>query len=461
MGEYIEDEISLQESSPTFGKALLKEFLLDPSYRNLNHGSFGGIPRRVRKALRDYQDKTEARPDPFIRYTYHDHLRESRQAAADLLNAPLSAVVFVPNATVAINTVLRNLPWNPDGLDEILYFNTIYGACGKTIDYIVDTRGGLVSHRAITLTYPLEDDQIVALFRAAVARGRSEGKRPRVCVFDVVSSLPGVRFPFEAVTAACRDLGVVSLVDGAQGIGMVPLDLAALDPDYFFTNCHKWLHAPRGSAVFYVPERNQHLMASTVPTSHGYVPRSGAARFNPLPAGPESPFVENFGYVGTLDNSPYLCVKDAIEWRRSIGGEEAILRYTWTLAKEGGRRAAAVLGTFVMDNKAGTLTKCCLVNVALPMVMRKDGDAPSTGPDGTVAVPEQLAYPVVNWMVETLVSEYQTFVALFWHDGRWYARLSAQVYLEEEDFEWIGHTLKELCQRVSKHEYNSNHKHDA
>jgi hypothetical protein len=47
----------------------------------------------------------------------------------------LSTVVYVPNATTAVNTVLRNLVWNHDGKDEILYFSTIYGACGKAVDY--------------------------------------------------------------------------------------------------------------------------------------------------------------------------------------------------------------------------------------------------------------------------------------------------------------------------------------
>jgi selenocysteine lyase/cysteine desulfurase len=51
----------------------------------------------------------------------------SRAAVAKLLNAPVETVVYVPNATNGVNTVLRNLVWNPDGKDEILYFNTIYG----------------------------------------------------------------------------------------------------------------------------------------------------------------------------------------------------------------------------------------------------------------------------------------------------------------------------------------------
>ncbi|KAG9888416.1 hypothetical protein KCU86_g18564, partial [Aureobasidium melanogenum] len=113
------------------GSELLKrQFLFDPGYRNLNHGSFGTFPRVVRDALRQSQDDCEARPDSFIRYTYPRALDVSREAVAKLVNAPVDACVFVPNATTGVNTVLRSLVY-AEG-DVILYFATIYGACEKT-----------------------------------------------------------------------------------------------------------------------------------------------------------------------------------------------------------------------------------------------------------------------------------------------------------------------------------------
>lgn len=96
-------------------------------------GSFGTVPRAIREKQREFQDESEARPDEFIRYTYPRLLDESREALGKLLNVPTSTVVFVPNATTGVNTVLRNLVWNEDGKDEILYFSTIYGACGLTV----------------------------------------------------------------------------------------------------------------------------------------------------------------------------------------------------------------------------------------------------------------------------------------------------------------------------------------
>ncbi|KAH6857136.1 pyridoxal phosphate-dependent transferase [Chaetomium sp. MPI-CAGE-AT-0009] len=440
----------------TFGHALRDEqFLFDPSYRNLNHGSFGTIPQAIQARLRHYQSLAESAPDRFIRYTYPQLLDESRAAIATLLNVAPETCVFVANATMGVNTVLRNLTWNPDGRDEILHFDTLYGGCAKTVDYVVEDRAGAVSARSIALAYPCEDDEVVARFEAAVEAALREGKRPRVCVFDVVSSVPGVRFPFEAVTAACREKGVLSLIDGAQGVGMVDIDLGAVDPDFFVSNCHKWLHVPRGCAVFYVPLRNQPLIRSTLPTSHGFVPRGDAKRYNPLPPSEKSEFVNAFEFVGTVDTTPYICVKDSIQWREEVLGGEARIRDALTaMAREGGKKVAEFLDTEVMDNASQSLTRCSMVNVALPLVVQPGDGKELEGELASLpSFPESDISAITNWLLRTLMDEHNTFIVLYTYGGRWWARLSAQVYLELSDFEWAGRVLKELCKRVAKGEY--------
>ncbi|KAK4156115.1 putative L-cysteine desulfhydrase [Chaetomidium leptoderma] len=436
-----------------FGRELKEQqFLFDPAYRNLNHGSFGTIPRFIQAKLRGYQDQAEARPDPFIRYEYPKLLDESRAAIAQLLGVPTDTAVFVPNATAGVNTVLRNIVWNPDGKDEILHFDTIYAGCAKTIDYVIEDRHNLVSARCIPLAYPCEDAAILAAFHAAVDASTAAGHRPRLCLFDVVSSLPGVRFPFEALTAACRTRKILSLVDGAQGVGMVDLGhLPTVDPDFFVSNCHKWLHVPRGCAVLYVPRRNQPLIRSTLPTSHGFVPRAVEARFNPLPPSAKSEFVNNFEFVGTVDNAPYLCVKDAIKWREEVlGGEARILEALTEMARTGGKMVAGILGTEVLDNATQSLTRCSMVNIGLPLAVEGGGQE---GREGLSVIPKSDISAVTNWILRVLIDEHKTFVALYVYNGQWWARLSAQVYLELDDFEWAGQTLKEVCARVAKGEY--------
>jgi selenocysteine lyase/cysteine desulfurase len=408
-------------------------------------GSFGTFPRAVRDKQLKYLEKCEGMPDPFIRYEYPKLLDVSREAVAKVLNAPVSTVVYVPNATNGVNTVLRNLVWNRNGKDEILYFNTIYGACGKTVDYVCEINNDSVRAREMHIQYPMEDNDLLAVFKSAIEASRAEGNNPRVAIFDTVSSLPGVRMPFESLTALCKEEGVLSLIDGAHGIGHVHLDLSALDPDFFISNCHKWLFVPRGVAVFYVPERNQYLIRSTLPTSHGFVPRRGGAvgTPNPLPVGNNSAFVQNFEFVGTIDNSNYLVIPDAIKWRNEVcGGEKAIIEYNTKLAQEGGKVIAKMLGTEVMDNSTHTITNCCLVNIRLPLTA---SPAKTTGVNTVDPVHGMTA---MQWMQRRLVEEHKTFIAIYFFQNQWWARLSGQVYLDMSDFEWAGKRLKEVCERA-------------
>jgi hercynylcysteine S-oxide lyase len=227
------------EPSPLtpFGRLMRRaHWLFESSNANLNHGSFGAFPRPVRDVLRYHQGLMEANPDAFLRYDLPRLVDMSRAAIASYVNVPLNELVLIPNATTGVNTVLRNLKYEPG--DRILYFSTLYGSCEKTIEHLVETYPGIDSVR-VELRYPVSDDALIEQFRVAV-EGEKEG-RIKVAVFDTVTSLPGVRVPFERLVEECRNSGVLSLVDGAHGIGHLPLDLGRLDADFFVSNCHKYV----------------------------------------------------------------------------------------------------------------------------------------------------------------------------------------------------------------------------
>ena len=106
-------------SSLMYGRALRKEhFLFEDDYVPLNHGSFGAFPRPVGDKMSELAARCEAKPDTYIRYEFPVLLEESRSAVAELLHAEPSTLVFVPNASTALNTVLRSLAW--EGGDVIL-----------------------------------------------------------------------------------------------------------------------------------------------------------------------------------------------------------------------------------------------------------------------------------------------------------------------------------------------------
>ncbi|KAL8725065.1 MAG: hypothetical protein Q9166_007596 [cf. Caloplaca sp. 2 TL-2023] len=426
-----------------FGHAMRSYFQFDPSYLPLNHGSFGTYPKSVRDRLRHFQNLSESRPDDFFRFNLAGLLDPARSAIADILGVDAGECVFVPNATTGVNTVLRSLIF--DEGDVIVYFSTIYGACEKTVDYLKETTP--VESTKIPLCYPVGDDEMVGKFQDQVKQLKNDGKRVRVAIFDTVSSLPGVRVPWERLVRVCREERVLSMVDGAHGVGHIKLNLGKVQPDFFVSNCHKWLYVPRGCAAFYVPQRNHHLIRSSIPTSHGYEPfpvEGQQKAFNPFPVNERGYFVNLFQFVGTMDVGPYLCMEEALEFRRNVcGGEEKIMAYCEDISNKGGKKVAEILGTEVMENDEKTLTRCCMTNVRLPLQI---GEGPGK-------VKQADGFAAVAWMAQTLIEEYNMFAPPFFHDGFFWTRFSGQIYVELDDFVAAARIYKELCERVKKGEH--------
>ncbi|KAJ5826283.1 hypothetical protein N7474_003421 [Penicillium riverlandense] len=449
-----------------FGKPMLKHWLFDPAYKNLNHGSFGAHPAVVGAAQRKFLDIADASPDIYVRQQHVSYLDAAREATAKLLNIPTDECVFVKNATTGVATVLHNLAFKSN--EAIVYFDPVYGAVERGIISLHELNG--VQGRKVAFQFPIAEDELVRRFREVVRHAREAEKLTvRAAVFDTIVSNPGVRFPFERFTAICREEGILSVIDGAHGIGNIHLDLSKLQPDFFTSNCHKWLYTPRSAAVLYVPKRNQHFMRTTLPTSWGFIPAPTSAQTkasvlkDPQAPVTKSPFEELFEFVATSDDSAYLCVPAALKFRAEVcGGEDAIISYCERLANEAADAVSAALGTDVLqepDLKPGEISnmrRCTMTTVRLPLAIAiASGEEQVKQPEPLATFSEEDATLVEGWIKRTLMDQYKTFVPPFAHGPWLWVRLSAQVYLEKSDFEWLGGVLRDLCERAAKGEYRN------
>lgn len=191
-------------------------------------------------------------------------------------------------------------------------------------------------------------------------------------------------------------------------------------------------------------------MRSTLPTSTGFVPQSNA----PTTSTSKTPlFAAAYTFKGTIDNTPELCLPTALAYRSSLGGEEAILSYCHKLARSAGAHVAEVLGTRVLENEEATMGNCCFTNVALPLDKAMLLDLVRTRSrkevDTDVAKMEaKLGTTILDWLTRQLVERHDTFMAIIFYADKWWVRLSAQVYLDLDDFEWGAKLLKGLCEEV-------------
>lgn len=225
---------------------------------------------------------------------------------------------------------------------------------------------------------------------------------------------------------------------------------------------NRWLYTPRGCALLYVPKRNQHLLRTSFPTSHGYT--SPADRGHGTHAG-KTDFEMLFEFVATADDTPYMCVPAALDFRKRIcGGEEVIYKYLHTIAQEGGDVVAGIVGTDIMQEpglsnpiEQSDIRRCAMVNVRMPLAFKDDQEVnphvpdPSSSPFPLLSIKD--ATPVCEWMQAKLIKEFDTFAKFYPHGGWLWLRISGQIYLEIEDFEWIGNIARSLCERVGSGEW--------
>lgn len=279
----------------------------DRSVTFLNHGSFGACPTTVLAEQSRLRDQMEAETVRFFTREMQPLLDASRESLAAVLRAETDDLVFVHNATTAVNSVLRSLDWNRG--DELLLTNHTYNACRNVVAFLAE-RAGVVP---VVVPVPFPQDHADQVTQLIVARVTS---RTRLALIDHVTSATGLVLPILDIVEQLAAKGIDTLVDGAHAPGMVPLDMQYLGAAYYTGNCHKWLCAPKGAAFLHVRRDRQ---GGIVPTtiSHGWNnSRPGHSRFHDI-----------FDWQGTLDPTPWLCVASAVEFTCNLlpGGLSALM----------------------------------------------------------------------------------------------------------------------------------------
>ncbi|KAF4571630.1 hypothetical protein EYR36_008972 [Pleurotus pulmonarius] len=412
----------------TFGHPMLKYFSFEPGYINLNNGSFGSLPKPVAEFCVQHAARVEANPDRYHRLEFAELLTAARARVARLIGADTDECVFVPSTTAGINTILRNIEWNSG--DVIIKFSTTYQGVERVARYIADTHPE-VTLSTVELTFPISHQEILERFRTHVVglRASCHSSSRIYAIIDSVVSHPGVALPWKEMSQICREEGVWSIIDAAHSIGQeIDIDLASAQPDFWVSNCHKWLFAKRGSTVLYVPKRNQHIIKSALVISWDYPSPKESA-----PAAYDTGFVLQHEWPGAIDFSPYLSVCAAIDFREEIGGEQAINEYCHNLALEGGRRLASVLGGRVLDESPSAELTLNMVNVQLPLP-----PTPS----------KELQGEIEGFLEHELLYKYNVSSVHFCHGGSWWVRCSAQIWNEVSDFEYLGSALNKACQEA-------------
>ena len=369
---------------------------LRPDVDFLNHGSFGATPREVLAAQAAYRVEMEAEPVSFLARRLGGMLDDVRATLAGYLRADVAGLVLVPNASTGVSTVLASTKWSPG--DEILMCDQTYNAVKQMVFALADRHGVVpVECRA---PFPLRTaDELVEAYASGI------NPRTRLVIVDHVSSPTGIVFPVARIVALARAAGVPVLVDGAHAPGFMPLDLDALDADFYTGNLHKWLCAPKGAAFLWLRDEWRVGKVRPLVVSHGY--RMGLAA--------------EFNWLGTVDPTAWLAVPAAIAFAARF--PEAA-EWNHALVREGRRRVAAAL------------------DVELP----HPDDRALYGSMAAVPVPQagRTDFAVLSGLNEQMYRRHRIEVPFMGYDGRVFVRISGQLYNAPEQYERLARALQHM-----------------
>ncbi|WP_312422627.1 cysteine desulfurase [Anaerospora hongkongensis] len=307
---YLEDFPLLQQTDE--GKRLVY----------LDNGATTQKPLSVIRAIEQYYTTSNANPH---RGAYElsvqatEIYENTREKVRDFLGAAkISEIIFTKNATESLNLIAYSYGMNfIQAGDEIVLSIAEHHSNLVPWQQVAKAKGAVLKYLYVNTDGVLSEEELDS---------KITGKTKLVAVTHV-SNVLGIINPVKRIAEKAHAVGAVVVVDGAQSIPHLPVNVRELDVDFFVFSGHKML-APMGIGVLYGKEK---LLDAMPPFLFGgdmieYV-QEQETTFAPLPAKFEA---------GTQNVGGAMGLSAAIDYLKRVGMpvieecEKELVRYAIT-----------------------------------------------------------------------------------------------------------------------------------
>lgn len=228
----------------------------------LNTCSQGALSDAVQSGLEDYIASWHEQGSPWE--TWVERYEEARAAFAQFINASPDEVAIVTSVSAGLNSVASALNFRER--KKVVLGEFEFPTMGH-VWLAQRTRGADVQFvRA-------EGDRIPAAnYERMIDRNTLIVPLTHVCFKN------GFRSEVSAVTQIAHDSGALVMLDDYQDCGTRPVDVKAMNLDFYVTGTLKYLLGPPGLAFMYV---RQDLISSLIPTVTGWFAQANPFAYDP------------------------------------------------------------------------------------------------------------------------------------------------------------------------------------
>ncbi|HET6462266.1 MAG TPA: aminotransferase class V-fold PLP-dependent enzyme [Candidatus Krumholzibacteria bacterium] len=233
-------------------------------------------------------------PSPHNRARLYPEKENTRTALAEFLRVTPDEIIITRNTSESNNLVSSGLDLKAG--DEVIVHGdnhpsnlTAWREKGKRFGFSLVTVEQTNPH-------PGQQHYIEAFTRAITPK-------TKVLCFTHLSSTVGDLMPARELCRIARERGVLTLVDGAQSFGLLDVNLADIQPDFYSGSAHKWPCGARECGVLFVNKTAQALLWPSI-----YSAYPGAVGFS-----------KTFEGFGQRDEATMIAFRAALEFQQKVG----------------------------------------------------------------------------------------------------------------------------------------------
>lgn len=146
-------------------------------------------------------------------------------------------VIFMPNCTTALNTVIKGVTaYN----DHVVCSSLEHNSVARPIETL--RKRGLIDYDIAEVIFG-DNDATVRSFKKAIRRDT------KLVVCTHASNVTGTVLPIEEIGKECKKKNILFCVDAAQSAGVLPINMKEMNIDYLCLAPHKGLFAPMGTGI--------------------------------------------------------------------------------------------------------------------------------------------------------------------------------------------------------------------
>jgi cysteine desulfurase / selenocysteine lyase len=269
-----------------------------------------------------------------------DAFERARYAAASLINASPTEIVFVRNATEGFNLVAHGLDLAAD--DEV-----VFPASEHHSNYM--------PWRMVAKPVLVDiDDEAVPLYQQLAQR---LSPRTKLVTLAHVSNVNGVIAPVAEWIEIAHRAGVPVMIDASQSVSHLPIDVKQLDCDFLAFSSHK-IFGPSGVGVLYV-RRDRYDTLKLWNVGGGMVSYHGEDRMEMR----EAPFKFE---AGTPNIEGAIGFAAAVDWVRAVGLQQ-IAAHSRALGEALVRGLTSLPGARVLGSRVPPERRIALATLSLPV----------------------------------------------------------------------------------------------